>query len=89
MRKVLLSVEGAATVADLVAVTHFEDGRSSLEVRSKQTITRGRSCRLRNEHGNGLDCVVSNATKEGDVFVLDLRTVEDATFLTNAGSSRR
>ena len=81
MNRVLLKVEGTASVAEVLSVSRLEGGRSSIQLRCKRMVDRGRVCWVFAEAGRMLECIVSNATPADQVFVLDLRTVEDLGFL--------
>jgi hypothetical protein len=81
VNNVLLDLDGLSSVAEVASVKRLERGRSSIEVHSKRMLPPGRSCWLRDAAGETIGCVISGSTKEGEVFVVDLRTVEDAHFL--------
>ena len=95
MKNILLDLDGIATVGELLSITPLEGGRTSLEVRSRRMLPPGRSCQVQGATGRTIDCVVANVSKTGEFYALDLRTVEDASFLailpkgsSNRGTSR-
>jgi hypothetical protein len=95
VKNILLDLDGIATVGELLSITPLEGGRSALEVHSRRMLPLGRSCQVLDATGRTIDCVVAHASKTGEFYVLDLRTVDDASFLakgakgsSNGGSPR-
>jgi hypothetical protein len=81
MNNVLLVLEENSTFGELVSVKPLPAGRTSVVLRLGQLLPLGRSCQVHDETGAILDSVIVHCTQDAGVFVAEVRTVQDATFL--------
>ena len=81
MEGISLEIDGIQHRIEVLGVERMDANRSAIKVRAKAKLDRGRSCTVR-AGGKDLLCIISNFTPMGDVYVVELKCLEDAGFLT-------
>jgi hypothetical protein len=79
---VSIDIGGLRATGEVLSIQRLPEGRMLLQIRCSEAIDRGRTCVLQGPTGQNLECVVSNFTRMGDVFVFEMRCLEDASFLS-------
>lgn len=82
MNSAFLEIDGMRSTAEVLSIIRMEEqSRSVITVRSGERLSRGRTCHLHFSTGRTLDCVISNVIDSGNVYIVELRCIEDASDL--------
>ena len=80
MPRALIACNGIQEPVEVLSALFGDDGRSTVQARSETAPPRGHSCSLLHNEREA-QCIVAGCLAQGDVFMLELRCLGDASFL--------
>ena len=79
MTSATLDIHGMRMHVEVLAVARFPDQkRAVITVHARERLERGHSGALVDSTGRNLDCVITDVSPVGNVFLVELKCIDDA-----------
>ena len=87
MNSATLDIGGIRTHVEVLAVSRLvEQKRTVITVHARERLDRGRSGTLVDAAGRILDCVITDVNPVGNVFLVELKCIDDGEYLLSGST---